>query len=170
MKPGIINWLTIKISIWLKDASRKGNFRVFQDNLHEYVNKRKFGRMGVSFTEDPEVQSNTLNNSEFKDVHANQPSSFYTLKKAFSHIDLKPENISLLDIGCGSGRVLSYAMLLKFKKVFGIDLDESGIQKEERIVETFGNGFCEASCHDTVVTSHDGRNHCACNGRHAEIE
>ena len=48
--------------------------------------------------------------------------------------------------------------------------NESGIQKEERIVETFGNGFCEASCHDTVVTSHDGRNHCACNGRHAEIE
>lgn len=85
--------------------------------------------MGVSFTEDPEVQSNTLNNAEFKDVHANQPSSFYMLKKAFSHINIKPENISLLDIGCGSGRVLSYAMLLNFKKVFGIDLDESGIEK-----------------------------------------
>lgn len=129
MKPGIINWLKLKISIWRKDASRKGNIRVFQDNLHEYVNKRKFGRMGVSFTEDPEVQSNTLNNAEFKDVHANQPSSFYMLKKAFSHINIKPENISLLDIGCGSGRVLSYAMLLNFKKVFGIDLDESGIEK-----------------------------------------
>jgi predicted RNA methylase len=142
MKPGIINWLRIKISIWRKDASRKGHIRVFLDYFHEYVNKRKFGRMGVSFTEDPEVQSNTLSNAEFKDVHANQPSSFYTLKKAFSHIDQKPENISLLDIGCGSGRVLSYAMLLNFRKVFGIDLDENGIEKAiSNCTQMQKNGF-----------------------------
>ena len=43
-------------------------------------------------------------------------------------------------------------------------------REAQKIKAVFGNGFCEASCHDTVVTSHDGRNHCACNGRHAEIE
>ena len=53
--------------------------------------------------------------------------------------------------------------------ISGRKIDESGIQKEEGIVETRGDGFDEPAHRRAVETCHDGGNHGAAKSRDAEI-
>lgn len=129
MKSSVVKWLKIKYDIWSVDAKYKGNKRVFIENFVEFYQKRRFRQFGVlhphNSINQPVINGLSLN----KDANENMPSSFYSIKKAFKNLRIKFRDICLLDIGCGSGRVLSFGMLLKFKNVAGVDLDEKGIQK-----------------------------------------
>ncbi len=125
----LYSWITAKIKIWSKDAANKGYKRVFLENLQEFVQKRTFKKLGVLHPHNSVGLSETISKSEHKDAHENMPSSFYSLKQAFKTLPIPFEDICMLDIGCGSGRVLTYGMILSFKRVVGIDLDEKGIEK-----------------------------------------
>jgi SAM-dependent methyltransferase len=89
----------------------------------------KFKNLQVDYTEG-DVTSATLNQlSTNKDAKINQASPYFEIKKAFSFIGINFSDISLLDIGCGFGKVLNWGMILNFKHVIGIDLDQSAIDK-----------------------------------------
>ena len=126
--PGI-SWLNTKYKFLLDDSAKKGIARTFSESIYEYRNKKKFRNLGVFHPDFVANIETTNEKSTNKDAHENQPSSFYSLNKAFSHLPVPANEISLLDIGCGSGRVLSFGMLLKFREVFGVDLDEPAIEK-----------------------------------------
>lgn len=85
---------------------------------------------GVNFKTTPIVGAagNTVSSS-FKDAHENQPSSFYAVKEGLKKVPIAHNKIILLDIGCGNGSILNYAMLLHFKKAIGIELDNKAINK-----------------------------------------
>jgi len=121
--------LAAKYSIFLVDAGYKGYLRAFMETTHEMIQKQRLKKIGVVH---PDLSGNleaTRAKSLNKDAHENQPSSFYMLKKAFRRMRIKSENINMLDIGCGTGRVLTFGMLQGFERVRGVDLDEEGLQK-----------------------------------------
>ncbi len=122
-----IHRIITKCRIIKVDALHKGYRRALLDNLYEFIYKRRFRKIGVHHPDNITTLSDTNQRSVNKDAHANQPSSFYCLRKAFSKINIDHKNICMLDIGCGSGRVLSYGMLLSFKRVSGIDLDQEAL-------------------------------------------
>ena len=130
------NWISTKYNFLKNDAAKKGIFRSFLENLFEFSNKKKFSQMGVAHPDFCKNLDETNATSLFKDANENQPSSFYSLNKAFKQLKLKPAEISMVDIGCGSGRVLSFGMLSGFKEVYGVDLDRSGLEKAQQNCET----------------------------------
>jgi precorrin-6B methylase 2 len=67
--------------------------------------------------------------SALKDAHENQPSYFYSLRLGFKAVPFSHSDINLLDIGCGNGKVLNYAMLQQFRSVTGIELEASALEK-----------------------------------------
>lgn len=67
--------------------------------------------------------------STLQDAHENQPSYFYSLKLGLKAVPLPCNQISLLDIGCGNGKVLNYGMLQHFKAVTGIELEPLALEK-----------------------------------------
>ncbi|MCP9751048.1 class I SAM-dependent methyltransferase [Ferruginibacter sp. HRS2-29] len=125
----LTNALTTRYRIFLFDAGYKGYTRAFLETLYEVLQKRKLKKIGVIHPDLSDNLEATKAKSLYKDAHENQPSSFYMLKKAFRRLQLKAQGIHMLDIGCGAGRVLTFGMLLRFKRVTGVDLDEEGIRK-----------------------------------------
>lgn len=137
-----VSWFKLKYHFLLADVNKKGISRAISENIYEYRNKMKFRELGVSHPGYTHNLGLTNSLSAYKDAHENQPSSFYSLKKAFRQLDLSPGDISLLDYGCGAGRVLSFGMLLKFKELYGVDLDEPAIAKARMNAEAMARmGF-----------------------------
>lgn len=57
-----------------------------------------------------------------EEVHASQPSHYRVLEKVFCKYQFTPED-SILDIGCGKGRILAYFTEMGFKgKLTGVEL------------------------------------------------
>ena len=86
-------------------------------------------KMGIFY---PDNQSSSLDINKLSaniDRKKNQSSSYYKMKMAFSALGKNYSGLSLLDIGCGDGKVINFAMLLNFKNVTGIDLDESAVER-----------------------------------------
>ncbi len=102
-----------------------GNF--ISAKIYDNTIKLRLYLAGVNFSKTAAQQQQATATSLNNDAHENQPSSFYDLKKGFSVLPLSKNEIELLDIGCGSGRVMNYCMLQRMKKVIGIDLDEEAI-------------------------------------------
>jgi SAM-dependent methyltransferase len=76
------------------------------------------------------------------DSMKNESTAFYQIKKGLFVTGLAYSSISLLDIGCGYGKQLFFGMLNGFKKVAGIDLDESVVARAKsncRRMYTKGN-------------------------------
>ena len=97
--------------------------------LFDFLQKKHFTRKGIFF---PDFSNNidlTISKSIHMDSHENRESSFFALRKAISKIPLSHHQINLLDIGCGSGKLLVVGMRSGFKNVFGIDLDVQSIEK-----------------------------------------
>ncbi len=132
MKPFDPKWLSEKYQFLATDIARKGIQTSLSENLFEYRNKMNFKKMGVTH---PDLRNltieETIARSENKDSHVNTATSFYSLDKAFKNVGLKRTDTVMLDIGCGTGRALSYGMFLGFKEVIGIDIDTKGLEIAE---------------------------------------
>src|SRR4051812_45764197 len=93
--------------------------RIFlSSKLFDYYQKRRLKKLGVyhaSRTGDMSVTSSFAVN---KDAEENMPSSFYELMEGIKKTALKNSDISLIDIGCGEGRVLNFGMVMHFKEVY----------------------------------------------------
>ncbi len=130
------SWIATKYNFLRMDAAKKGLSRSLTEILYEFRNKKRFKAMGVVHPDFCNNITETIAISAYKDAHENQPSSFYSLNKAFNHLNLNAAEISMVDIGCGSGRVLSFGMLLGFKAVYGVDLDKAGLAKAQQNCDT----------------------------------
>jgi len=97
-------------------------------NLTEQIFKQKFKKLSVYYTVN-NIAKEVINKDALnKDSKINQASPYYEIKKAFLFTGIKYQDINLLDIGCGSGKVLNFGMMLNFNEVIGIDLDELAIK------------------------------------------
>lgn len=104
-------------------------FTVFvSTKLYDYFIRLKLLKAGINFSKTKAQQAQATAASLNNDAHENHASSFYILKKGLEVLPLSLKEISLLDIGCGSGRVMNYCMLHKVKSVAGIDLDTDALQ------------------------------------------
>lgn len=96
--------------------------------LYDQYQKYRLKKLGVYHaprTGDMAVTSTMAIN---KDAEENMPSSFYEFMEGLKKTGLKKNDVALLDVGCGEGRVLNFGMLLHFKKVVGIDLNEDALK------------------------------------------
>jgi 16S rRNA G966 N2-methylase RsmD len=113
----------------LSEHIRNTGFREFiSTKLYDYFIRVKLMAAGVNFSKTTAQLTQATAISANNDAHENQASSFYILKKGLAALPLATSEISLLDIGCGSGRVMNYCMLRKVKAVAGIDLDDDALQ------------------------------------------
>jgi len=124
----VVTLVKKKILTFFGQVQYKGVGRAIKDVAYEQFYKYKFKKKGVHFQDYDENLEMTNAKSLNKDSHENTTSSFYILNKAFKRLPVKKDDISLLDIGCGAGRVLSFGMFLGFRKVVGIDLDEPALK------------------------------------------
>lgn len=58
------------------------------------------------------------------------PLNYHHIKKALASIPVSPDQINLLDYGCGKGRVLIVAASLSYRKIIGIEI--SSLAKDAR--------------------------------------
>lgn len=114
----------------------------FLFKMKEQYYKQRFKKMGVFYPESQRSHFGANQQSLNKDCKKNQSSSYYKMKMAFSVLGQDYSGLSLLDIGCGDGKVINFAMLLKFKKVTGIDLDEAAIERAVKNCNKMKEGGC----------------------------
>ncbi len=97
--------------------------------ITEYYYRYKFNGLGIYYPINNTSHLTVNDQSANNDCHINQPSNYFAIKRAFNHIHLDFSEICLLDLGCGDGKVINLAMLLKFKSVIGIEIEESSAQQ-----------------------------------------
>jgi SAM-dependent methyltransferase len=71
-------------------------------------------------------------NSIVKDSFANISSDIVPLLTAIKIAKINTKKSTLLDIGCGTGKIISLAAILKFKRVLGIEMDLQGLEYAKR--------------------------------------
>lgn len=116
-----------KLNSLLAHVRNTGLKEFVYTKLYDYFIRMKLMAAGANFSKTKAQLAQAAAASINSDAHENQASSFYTLKKGLAVLPLKPNEISLLDIGCGSGRVMNYCMLRKINSVAGIDLDDDAL-------------------------------------------
>ncbi|MEO7961784.1 MAG: class I SAM-dependent methyltransferase, partial [Ginsengibacter sp.] len=60
-----------------------------------------------------------------------QAANYFLLEKAFSYLQSIQANASLLDFGCGKGRVMAVAAHFGFKQIKGVDFADELIRQAE---------------------------------------
>jgi predicted RNA methylase len=115
---------TQKIAGAFRQMRNEGFLRFIKSKVYDYGIRAQLKKMGVGFytSMDGHVE-HSINN----DAHENHPSSFYSIKEGLAVIPFEHGAISMTDIGCGNGPALQYGILLRFKKVCGIDLDKNAV-------------------------------------------
>jgi predicted RNA methylase len=116
-----------KLSSLLAHIRNTGLQEFVSTKLYDYFIRFKLAQAGVNFSKTKAQLAQATAPSINNDAHENQASSFFTLKKGLAALPLQPAEISLLDIGCGSGRVINYCMLRAVNAVAGIDLDDEAL-------------------------------------------
>lgn len=109
-------------------AKNKGLANFVAAKVYDTFIKMRLRRAGINFSKTKAQEIAATAVSVNKDAHENQASSYYDIKKSFALLPFAISEINLLDIGCGSGRVLNYAMLCNVNAVTGIDLDEEALR------------------------------------------
>ncbi|ULQ57005.1 class I SAM-dependent methyltransferase [Flavihumibacter rivuli] len=137
---------------WNQELRHKGWYRIFCEKYYDISNAWFYRRWGIRHANTPQNLAATIDRSAGKDSWQNDASSFYYIFKGFRHVPLAPVAINLLDLGCGSGRVLSVGMKLGFNQVTGVDLDEESLEFAEmncRIMQAHGSRTrFSIHCHD----------------------
>lgn len=110
-----------------EEINRLGVYGFFQLKYGEKITTQKFTNFGVYYPANNTDHNVKAFHSINDDYKINQASSYFIIKKGLKKTNLKYSQISLLDIGCGYGRVLNFAMFLHCKNVIGIDLDRFAV-------------------------------------------
>ncbi|MBZ5857972.1 class I SAM-dependent methyltransferase [Flavihumibacter profundi] len=126
---GIVQKVLDKYDNWGYQLKNKGVSRIIQEKAFEYGYKLKFKSIGVNHTSFIKNVEESCAKATHKDVVRNEASYFYYIFKGLKNLAVEYSQLSLLDFGCGSGRILSVGMVKGFKKVVGVDIDEQSAQK-----------------------------------------
>lgn len=127
--PSVLNRLQSKYVHLSKHIKNVGIKVFIVTKIYDHYIGLRLKAMGISYNNAAASPLHAVVESALKDAHENQPSSFYAVKNGLSAVPLPHAQISLLDIGCGNGKILNFGMLLQLKAVTGIELDESALEK-----------------------------------------
>jgi SAM-dependent methyltransferase len=111
--------------VYIKLAVNQGPFTALRFVLLENYYHFKY-RIKTPYRYESIESTNQL--SAQKDAVENVPGSYYLFHLGLDKIKLPPEKISLLDMGCGSGRFVSVGIQRGFAHVRGVDLDKTGLE------------------------------------------
>jgi len=128
--------LLAKFKYYSGSFRKKGVIETLKQALSDYYYNKKLAKYNFHFSPAAEHASmqaseEVLTKSIGKDGTVDSPTSSYYVFKYFRAIKLEPEQIHLLDIGCGSGKVLATGMILNFGKVTGVDLDSDSLARAQ---------------------------------------
>ena len=84
---------------------------------HEIRGEKKYN-INTSKIEDVKKLSIKGDNVEHAELY--QGANYYLLEKVFDHLQTIEANQSILDFGCGKGRVLTVAAYYGFSKITGV--------------------------------------------------
>jgi SAM-dependent methyltransferase len=85
---------------------------------HEIRGEKKYN-INTSKIEDVKKLSIKGDNIEHAELY--QGANYYLLEKVFDHLQTIEANQSILDFGCGKGRVLTVAAYYGFSKIIGVE-------------------------------------------------
>lgn len=85
---------------------------------HEIRGEKKYG-LDTSKIVDVKKLSIKGNNIQHAELY--QGANYYLLEKVFDHLQTIEANQSILDLGCGKGRVLAVAAYYGFRKITGVE-------------------------------------------------
>jgi len=130
--------LSNKIKYYLASFRKKGIAETFKQVGYDYYYNRKFSHYNFIFVAtEPYTATNSRASSEVldkakgRDGTLDSPTSSYYVFKYFKALKLNAKGINLLDIGCGSGKILTSGIILGFNKVTGVDLDSKALIRAE---------------------------------------
>lgn len=105
------------------------------------------------------IQIDRLHNADIKSQNISHSSiyqgvGYYALEKAFDYLQSVNANQSIVDFGCGKGRVLAVAAFYGFQRITGVDfapaLCSNAIKNIERIKPFYPDTSFSVICDDVV--------------------
>lgn len=100
-----------------------------KSKMYDYKQKSLLKKLGIYHAPVTGDLSATSSKAVNNDAEENMPSSFYEFLEGLKNTGLPFNEVSMVDIGCGEGRILNFGMLLGFKEVIGIELDDTASKK-----------------------------------------
>jgi SAM-dependent methyltransferase len=94
----------------------------------------------------PRLENNlikTNQEAQHADGHANIGSDILPFYHGLRKAKVKPNTSVFLDYGCGTGKIITLAAILNFKKTIGIDLDEEGLAIAKRNADRIKGAMVE---------------------------
>jgi SAM-dependent methyltransferase len=98
---------------------------------HEVKGEQKYGIRTIGLDKLPE----TVPDIERKHFSLYEPVNYYSLTTLFDHLTAPDIKTSLLDVGCGRGRVLAVGAAYGFRDMVGIDFSEKLCEQARAIME-----------------------------------
>lgn len=112
---------------------------------HEIKGEKKYGIRTIGLDSLPD----TVPDVERKHFSLYEPVNYYSLTTLFDHLKAPDVKTTLLDVGCGRGRVLAVGAAYGFRDMIGIDFSEKLCEQAREVME----GVKEVSPGLTVAIS-----------------
>ena len=97
------------------------NWNIWMAFFMVYDNIRGSLKYGSGTFGPIELKKLTIINGEIKESSRYEPVSFYMLEKLFDAFKKISDNTSIIDLGCGKGRMMMVAPYFEFTNITGID-------------------------------------------------
>jgi len=117
---------------------------------HEIRGEKKYGQhtIGIDFLKN-------LNKAETLHASVSQPINYYTAELLFAQTYLEDVAGTILDMGCGKGRVFGIAAHYGFKHIIGIDFSQTlcatAAKNAANLMEKFNDVNIEVVCADAAL-------------------
>ena len=115
---------------------------------HEIRGEKKYGIRTIG----TDSLSKEVSEEDRKHVAMYEPVNYYTATWLFDHVQATDLSSTLLDVGCGRGRVLAMGAAYGFKALAGIDLSprlyQSAIRMRDTLHDRYEYIHINVSCED----------------------
>jgi SAM-dependent methyltransferase len=98
---------------------------------HEIKGEKKYGIRTIGLDSLPD----TVPDIERKHFSLYEPVNYYSLTSLFDHLKAPDIKTTLLDVGCGRGRVLAVGAAYGFRDMIGIDFSERLCKQAREVME-----------------------------------
>jgi len=84
-----------------------------------------------------------------------EPVNYYSLTTLFDHLNAADLNTTLLDVGCGRGRVLAVGAAYGFRDMAGIDFSEKLCEQAREVMEGMKETYPGLNVNITCIDARD---------------
>ncbi len=106
--------------------------------FHEMKGEKKYNLDTIKIDR---LQNENIESENLTHASIYQASNYYLVEKAFEYLSDQKANNSLVDFGCGKGRVLIVAAYYGFKQLTGIEFSRNLYIEAEANIENFRSFF-----------------------------